>query len=135
MLRGPQFYPRTTRPFGHFWVFWGMKLIIKKQIGRRAFHFEVEGGNLHDVLMEKNKLSFPDKVAACALCGSENLDLLARLGKNEKGKEVYKYVYIKCIECNAELTFGQRQDDSNVFFLRKENGQYAWKAIERKSDA
>jgi hypothetical protein len=112
-----------------------MKLIIKKQIGKRVFHFEVEGANLYEVLMEKNKLSFPDRVAACGLCGSENLDLMARLAKNEKGKEVYKYVYIKCIECSGELTFGQRQDDNQVFFLRKENGQFAWKPVEKKQDA
>ncbi|MEJ7663457.1 MAG: hypothetical protein WKG07_29870 [Hymenobacter sp.] len=45
-----------------------------KRIGRRQFHFTVEGSNFHEAVAEYDRLSFQD-VAACGLCGSDNLDL------------------------------------------------------------
>jgi RNase P subunit RPR2 len=116
-----------------------MRLLIKKQIGKKIYHFELEGANLYELVSEKSKLSFPDKIAACGKCASEELDLRARKGKNEKGKEVYEYVFIKCLDCNAELVFGHRVDNPDVFYLRKKDDPqnpgkriYDWVDVARK---
>ncbi len=91
-----------------------MRLLIKKQIGKRVFHFEVEGANLYELISERKSFLFPDKVPACGICSSENLDLGAR-----KGLDKFKYVFIRCLDCKAELTFGHRTDDPDVYYLRK----------------
>jgi len=107
-----------------------MKLTVSKKIGRRSYHFQVEGGNLHEVVKESNKLSFPD-VHRCGICGSDNLELGAR-----KAKDKFEYTFVKCRgehsnPCGAELTFGQQMEDKNVFYLRKnDKGSYDWKKME-----
>jgi hypothetical protein len=99
-----------------------MKYTITKRIGSKAHHFQVEGNDLFEVVREANKLSFPD-VPACGVCGSDHLDLQARVAQDQ-----YKYTYIKCLNCKAELTFGQKKSDAAVYYLRKDNaGNYDWK--------
>ena len=106
-----------------------MQLTIKKKIGKETHTFIVEGKNLFEVVNEANKLSFGN-VDKCGMCQGESLVLGAHLGKDK-----FEYVDIKCQnpECKASLTFGRRQDDNDIFFLRKEdvNGgsgkQYSWK--------
>lgn len=111
-----------------------MQLTIKKKIGKETYTFIVEGQNLFETLMESNKLSFGN-VEKCGLCGGDNLVLGAHLGKDK-----FKYADIKCLnyDCRASLTFGNRADDPNTYYLRKEDSdkkgqdgkiikQYAWK--------
>ena len=98
-----------------------MKMTFQKQIGNKTYLFEVEGNNLHDVVMESEKLSFPS-VTKCGLCESEYLSLKAYVTK-----EGYEYTKVVCHKCGASVTFGQRRDNKDQFFLRKtEQGRLEW---------
>lgn len=106
-----------------------MELIIKKHIGRTPYTFTFAGDNLHEVIMESQKLSFPN-VEACGLCGSDDLYLSAHVAQNK-----FKYTEIRCNKCRAELTLGSRQDDPNTMYLRKdEKGNPLWKAFNPAND-
>lgn len=94
---------------------------IKKQIGKQAYTFLIEGENLHELVINSQKLSFPD-VHKCGMCESEDLFLNARVAKNK-----FKYTEIKCKSCKAQLVFGQTQEDPNTFYLRrKEDKSFDW---------
>ena len=100
-----------------------MKFNITKQIGKTKYTFQVEGQNLYDVITEGQKLSFND-VPKCGICGGDNLELDAHLAQGK-----YKYVSIKCKDCRASLTLGQKQDDPNTYYLRRnEDKKLDWKA-------
>jgi hypothetical protein len=103
-----------------------MRLTVTKKIGKKTYHFQIEGTDLHEVIREENKLSFPD-VAKCGLCGSDNLSLQARIA----GKKKHKYTYVKCFNCKGELTFGRKQEDPEVFYLRKDEltGKPFWQDV------
>ena len=107
-------------------------MTIKKKIGRNIYPFTVEGKNLHDVVIEAQKLSFHD-VLKCGNCDSDLLILGARVTKSDN----YKYTYIKCLACGSELTFGKKKEDENVVFLRKvetEKGKvFDWRVFETEN--
>jgi hypothetical protein len=106
-----------------------LQMMTSKRIGRRHFHFTVQGSNLHETVAEYDRLSFPD-VAACGLCGSDNLDLTSRVAQGK-----YKYTSIKCLSCRADLTFGKNKDDDQSYFLRRrDTGELDWRAFEKKPD-
>jgi len=98
-----------------------MKLTIPKKIGRNTYNFEVEGKNLHEVVMESEKLSFRG-VDKCGLCGSDILYLSAYVTK-EKG---FKYTKVNCGKCRASVTFGQRSDAPDTFYLRRNEKGLDW---------
>ena len=101
-----------------------LQLMVTKRIGRRQFHFTVSGNNLHETVAEYDRLSFAD-VAACGICGSDNLDLASRVAQGK-----FKYTSIKCRDCRADITFGKREDDDQTYFLRRrEGGELDWKAF------
>lgn len=103
-----------------------MKINETKKIGKRNYNFQFEGKNLFDALTEAQKLSFND-VLKCGICGKDNLVLNARIA----GEKKFKYTEIKCLDCKASLTFGQKQDDPDTFYLRKnEAKELDWKAYE-----
>jgi hypothetical protein len=107
-----------------------MELIIKKHIGKTPYTFTFAGDNLHEVIMESQKLSFPN-VDNCGLCGSDDLYLSAHVTKQKK----YKYTEIRCKKCRAELTLGTREDDADTMYLRKdESGKPLWKAFNPAND-
>ena len=83
-----------------------------KTIGRKTYQFSVEGENLHDCVKALNNLSFTD-VERCQ-CGSDNLELRHR--KTPKGN----YTFVKCWDCKRERNFGQRRDNPNTFYLKKD---------------
>jgi len=106
-----------------------LQLMITKRIGRRQFHFTVQGPNLHEVVAEYDRLSFPD-VPACGLCGSDNLDLSSRLAQDK-----FKYTSVKCLDCRGDVTFGKTQKDDQTYFLRKkESGELDWQAWKKPAD-
>jgi hypothetical protein len=107
-----------------------LELTITKRIGKRHFHFKVQGANFHETVTEYDRLSFAD-VPACGLCGSDNLDLKART--TEKGK--FKYVSVRCLDCSGDVTFGKRQDDDQTVFLRKNaKGEPDWQAWKKEDE-
>ena len=91
-----------------------MQLNVVKKIGNKEYVFQVEGDNLHAVLMEEKKLSFRD-VHKCGLCESDWLYLTAYVTK-EQG---YEYAKVCCAKCGASVTFGKSKDKKDVYFLRK----------------
>lgn len=97
--------------------------MITKRFGKRQYHFTLTGGDFHEVVTEINRLSFDD-VPACTICGSDDLELAARVAQDK-----YKYVSVKCRSCRADATFGKRQDDDKQVFIRKnDDGTLAFKA-------
>ena len=103
-----------------------LQMMTTKRIGRRQFHFTVQGSNFHETVAEYDRLSFPD-VPTCGLCGSDNLDLTSRVSQDK-----FKYTSVKCIDCRGDLTFGKTQkDDQTVFLRRRENGDLDWKALDK----
>ena len=106
-----------------------MELIIRKTIGKNNYNFVVQGRNLHELVMESQKLSFND-IYKCGCCESENLVLSAHVAK-EGG---YKYTEIRCLSCKATLTFGQKKEDPDTFYLRKtEDKKFDWKEFKKQS--
>lgn len=106
-----------------------MQLTIVKKIGKIEYPFTVEGDNLHEVMIEAEKLSFGN-VYKCGVCESEHLYLHAYVTK-EGG---FKYVKIVCGECRASVTFGQRKEDPDVYFLRKDdNKNLDWQSNKKQS--
>lgn len=107
-----------------------MEMTIRKQIGKNAYTFIVSGKNLHEVIMESQKLSFED-VDKCGCCESNDLYLNARVA----GEKKFEYTEIKCAKCKSQVVFGQTMENSNVFYLRKikegdKKGQLDWKCYE-----
>lgn len=101
-----------------------MELILDKKIGKHTYQFVVAGKNLHEVVMEKEKLAFGN-VDKCGICDSDNLDLRAYITE-EKG---YKYVKVQCWKCGASLTFGQPTKSPDTFYYRKtDDGKLNWQA-------
>jgi len=99
-----------------------MKMEITKKLGNKDFKFTFEGRNLHECVIEAEKLSFYN-IPKCGKCESELLEL-----KAYKTKEGYEYTKIVCNKCKASITFGQKRDDSDVFFMRKNSeGKLDWK--------
>ena len=99
-----------------------MKLNITKQIGRNKYIFQVDGQNLFEVVMQAQKLSFGD-VPKCGICGGDNLELEAHVAQG------FEYTSVKCKDCRASLTFGQKKDDKNTYYLRRnEDKKLDWKA-------
>jgi len=101
-----------------------LQISTKKQIGKNEYTLTGDGANIYECVTELNKASFGD-VDVCGVCGSDNLFLEAHLAKGK-----FKYSSIKCAKCRASLTFGKREDNDNVSFLRrKEDGSYDWQAF------
>lgn len=98
-----------------------MRISNEKKIGRNSYNITGEGENLYEALMDLNKASFGD-IPTCGVCNSDDLYLEAHLAQGK-----YKYSSVKCRKCRASLTFGKREDNDDVSFLRrKEDGKYDW---------
>lgn len=107
-----------------------MEMMIGKQIGKTRYTFVVKGNDLHEVVMDAEKLSFQD-VPKCGLCQSDELYLTAYVTKDEG----YKYVKIVCRKCRGSVTFGQQKKNPLVFYLRKtEDGKLDWQKHEERSE-
>lgn len=100
--------------------FKNMQITIKKRIGRETYTFLCEGKNLHELVMESQKLSFQD-VDKCGLCQSDDLYLDARIVQNK-----FSYVEIKCASCMGSVIFGRKMENQDVFYLRKKNNVLDW---------
>ena len=107
-----------------------MEMFIKKEIGKNTYTFVVEGKNLHEMVMESQKLSFGN-VKTCGCCGKNNLILNAR-----KAKDKFKYTEVKCLDCKASLVFGTPQEETDTSYLRKnDKKEYDWKPYTPESTA
>lgn len=107
-----------------------LKLTITRRIGRKSYHFQVEGKNLYEVIREEEKLSFPD-IPKCKLCGKDNLTLGTRHAQNK-----YKYTFVRCKDCSAQLVFGQTKEDADVFYPRRnEKKEFDWHIYSTEEEA
>jgi len=103
--------------------------MVTKKIGKRTEHFTATGNNLFELTMELEKLAFPD-VEKCGLCGDNDLYLTAYLAQGK-----YKYTKIVCAKCGGGITFGQRQDNPDIFYLRRgEDKKYLWEKKVEKTE-
>ena len=103
-----------------------MKMYFKKTIGKTVYTFVADGENLYDMITESKKLSFSD-VYKCGKCGADSLELNAHLAQGK-----YKYAHIDCKKCGAQLIFGQREDNPNIFFMRRDKDKkYDWQEWQR----
>jgi len=111
---------------------------FKKQIGKTTYSFSVKGKNLHEVIMESQKLSFPNQITHCAICGSDNIEL----GAHDTPNEGHEYTYVRCRNCRATLNFGQQKKSNDVYYLRTKEGKdqhgnpikiYDWKPYENNN--
>lgn len=91
-----------------------MKLEVRKTIGNNTYAFTFEGKDLHECLMESQKLSFHD-IMKCGKCDSPYIKLFAYLTKEKN----YKYVKVVCGKCRASVTLGQSSND-NAYYYRKD---------------
>src|ERR1039457_72609 len=99
-----------------------MQMFIKKIVGKNVYSFVVDGKNLHELVMESQKLSFED-IKKCGCCGSDSLILNARVA------EGFSYTEIRCQKCRASLVFGVPKKEKDTVYLRKnEDKTYQWKA-------
>ena len=104
-----------------------MRISAIKNVGTSKYTITGEGKNLFEAIMDLNKASFGD-IDKCGNCGSDALYLEAHTAQGK-----YKYHSIKCRKCRASLTFGRREDDDSVSFLRrKEDGSYDWQTYDPK---
>jgi len=102
-----------------------LTLSTNKKVGKNNYTLSGDGENLFECVQELNKASFGD-IQKCGVCDSDNLYLEAHVAQGK-----YKYHSIKCAKCRSSLTFGKREDDDNVSFLRrKEDGSYDWQKFE-----
>jgi len=100
--------------------------IVTKQIGDKKHTFVVRGNNLWELMMEAKKLSF-NYIPHCGLCESERLYWSAYETKIDK----FKYVKLVCMNCKASLTFGNKKEDPDTYYPRRnEKKEYDWKAYE-----
>ncbi len=107
-----------------------MKLTITKTIGNKNYNFEFEGADLHECLMESQKISFYD-LMKCGLCESPYLRLFAYITKEEK----YKYIKVMCEACKGGLTLGQSKADHAYYFRRnKDTKALDWDKYEEKKE-
>ncbi len=115
--------------------------VIKKKIGKEVHSFMVEGEDFMDVMIEAQKLSFPD-VHKCGLCGSDNLSL-----NYHKAQDKFNYITIGCKGCRGQLNFGESTKVPGTYYLRsKKNNQgeimkdekgfpvYDWTSFENKQN-
>lgn len=107
-----------------------LQLRVSKKIGREIYDFTVSGDNLHDVIMQREKLSFYN-VDKCGVCGSDILTLTAYITKEDK----FEYAKVLCLKCKSSVTFGKKKQEPDVFFLRKnEQGGLDWQLPAPKPD-
>ncbi len=106
-----------------------MQMFTKKKIGKDTISFVFEGKNLHECVMESQKLSFGD-ILNCGVCQSDNLILNARVAQD------YKYTEVKCLSCKASLVFGTPKADLNTSYARKDKKtkKYDWKEYTPESE-
>jgi len=106
-----------------------MKMTFSRKVGNRIYHFQSEGRNLHEVVMESQKLGFGD-IQKCGICGKDNLVLSARVSGG------YAYTEVKCLDCYASLTFGQRKDSPDTYYFRRnEQKELDWRAYQKTDQA
>lgn len=107
-----------------------MKLTIQKQIGNNRYGFQFEGADLHECLMESQKISFYD-LTKCGLCDSPHMRLLAYITKEDK----FKYVKVVCNQCRGSLTLGQSKSDHAYYYRKdKDTGALEWMKFEGKDN-
>jgi hypothetical protein len=108
-----------------------LQLKVHKKIGKEIYEFTVSGENLHDVIMQREKLSFRN-VDKCGICGSEYLVLSAYITKEDK----YEYAKVLCLKCKASVTFGKKKQEPDVYFLRRNDlGELDWQVAPIKTEA
>ena len=94
---------------------------------------EINSENVKDLFREIASLAEIFNEEKCGACGGT--DIVPKTRNVEKNKKSYEYFEMNCgnPKCRARLSFGQKQDGSGIFPIRKldangkpdrENGSY-----------
>ena len=94
---------------------------------------EIESESVKDLFREIATLAEVLNEEKCGVCGEEHI--IPKTRNVEKNKKFYEYFEMSCSnpKCRARLNFGQKQDGSGIFPIRKldtngkpdrENGSY-----------
>jgi|694.fasta_scaffold00041_63 hypothetical protein len=94
---------------------------------------EIESESVKDLFREIATLAEVLNEEKCGVCGEEHI--VPKTRNVEKNKKFYEYFEMSCSnpKCRARLNFGQKQDGSGIFPIRKldangkpdrENGSY-----------
>lgn len=97
-----------------------MKATLKIKIGSKSLEITGEGDNKQVIKNFSFWSQLPDK---CGLCKSNNMALNYR---SPKGNDYYG---LKCLDCGADLNFGQYKQGGG-FFLRSDEGWKVWNGMQ-----
>lgn len=96
------------------------KVHYRSRNGRLVF--EITGGSPKDIfegIADVQDVFEADEKCGC--CNSDNIRFNVR--EVTKGPKTFKYFELRCLECWAQLQFGQNQDMKGLFPKRRdENG-------------
>ena len=98
------------------------------KIGKRDYQFEFEGNKLYDVVAASQYIGF-NSIPSCGLVKSDNLILSAHEAQG------YKYTTVKCMNCRATLTLGERKDGTAMYIRTNEQKKPDWQAFQPKQSA
>ena len=102
-----------------------MKMTKTIKLGKNRTTFQFEGNTLWDAVMKSKYIAF-DNIPKCGKCGSDDLYLDAHEAQE------YKYTTIKCKNCRASLTLGERKDHTAVYPRKNPQGYYDWQDFKPK---
>jgi hypothetical protein len=101
------------------------KVTVTKQIGNKEIQITVEGEKPKNILKELGKWSFPG-VSQCRICKKDILELQYR--HTDDG---FDYVFVKCLSCGAELTFGEKKTGDVIYLRTNDQGKPDWKELKK----
>jgi hypothetical protein len=91
----------------------GMKAHFRSKNGRLVV--EVEGATIKDLFVQlANIQDIFEAEEECGLCGSNSIRMVTR--ENDGNK----YHELRCLDCGAQFSFGQRKQGGDLFPRRKD---------------
>lgn len=104
-----------------------MEMIVQKHIGLNRYTFVFTGKNLFEVVLQSKLLAFSD-LKQCGICQKQRLILDAYITKEQQ----YHYTVVRCLDCKAQLTFGQPKSSPDTFYFRTtEDNQLDWRPYDK----
>lgn len=88
-----------------------MKASLTLKLGNKMLTLEGEGSGQQIV---KNMAFWSQIPEVCHACKSTNISLQHRRAKTKEGKPV-DYYGLRCLSCDAELTFHERMEDKGFY--------------------
>ena len=96
-------------------------MLVSKTImvGKRRYTIWGNGNDPWEAFMDLENASI-HSIKNCGLCESDNLVFRAY-----KAQGKYKYLQVRCLACKASLTCGNRQDNPNLYYYRRDKNDHS----------